>query len=159
MFATNLSSVLDRMLTLSQAMEDGTTGNREFAESRPRMQLWLPTVDLFETDDAFVIAADLPGVHLENVDIQFDRGTLTISGTRGATLPASEKGQLRVFSAERPTGSFARSIRLPEHVDPEKIGATLTDGVLTVQVPKAASAMPRKIPVRASVTDHATLSA
>ena len=159
MFATNLSSVLDRMLTLSQAMDEGTTGNREFTDARPRMQLWLPSVDLFETDDAFVIAADLPGVHLENVDIQFDRGTLTISGTRGATLPASEQGQLRVISAERPTGSFARSIRLPEHVDPEKIGATLTDGVLTVQVPKAASALPRKIPVRANASDRSKLSA
>jgi HSP20 family protein len=159
MFATNLSSVLDRMLTLSQAMDEGTTANREFAEGRPRMQLWLPTVDLFETDDAFVIAADLPGVHLENVDIQFDRGTLTISGTRGATLPALEKGQLRVFSAERATGNFARSVRLPEHVDPEKIGATLTDGVLTVEIPKAASALPRKIPVRSNVSDRSQLSA
>lgn len=158
MFATNLSSVLDRMLTLSQAMDEGTTGNREF-ETRPRLQLWLPTMDLFETDDAFVIAADLPGVHLENVDIQFDRGTLTISGTRAATLPATEKGQLRVFSAERTTGSFARSVRLPEHVDAEKISATLTDGVLTVQVPKAASALPRKIPVRANVSEHSKLSA
>ena len=148
MFANNLSSVLDRMLTLSQAMEDGTTGSRELLESRQRMQLWLPAVDLFETDDAFVIAADLPGVHLENVDIQFDRGTLTISGTRAATLPSLEKAQLRVFSAERPTGSFARSIRLPEQVDADKIAATLADGVLTVQVPKAQSALPRKIQVR-----------
>ena len=113
----------------------------------------------YPRDDAFVIAADLPGVHLENVDIQFDRGTLTISGARGATLPASEKGQLRVFSSERATGSFARSVRLPEHVDPEKIDATLTDGVLTVQVPKAASALPRKIPVRANATERSTLSA
>ena len=148
MFVNNLTNVLDRMLTLSQAMDDNTPGSRELLESRQRLQLWLPAVDLFETDDAFVIAADLPGVHLENVDIQFDRGTLTISGTRGATLPDLEKAQLRVFSAERATGSFARSIRLPEQVDADKISATFTDGVLTVQVPKAQSALPRKIQVR-----------
>jgi HSP20 family protein len=149
MFATNLHNVLDRMLTISQAMEDGTNGNRERLESRQGMQLWLPAIDLFETDDAFVIAADLPGVNLEDVDIQFDRGTLTISGSRPATLPAMEKSQLRVFSAERATGSFARSIRLPQQVDTDKISATFADGVLTVQVPKAQSALPRKIQVRA----------
>lgn len=148
MFTNNLGSVLDQMLALSQAMDDRTASGRELLESRHRVQMWLPAVDLFETDDTFVIAADLPGVHLENVDIQFDRGTLTISGTRAATLPTLEKAQLRVFSAERPSGNFARSIRLPEQVDADKIAATLADGVLTVQVPKAQSALPRKIQVR-----------
>lgn len=150
MFTANLHSVLDRMATLSQAMDEGRTSYREPLESAQGMQqLWLPAVDLLETDEAFVIAADLPGVHLENVDIQFDRGTLTISGSRAATLPALEKGQLRVFSAERAAGSFARSIRLPQQVDTDKISATFADGVLTVQVPKAQSALPRKIQVRA----------
>ena len=159
MFATNLNSVLDRMLTLSQAMEDGRSDTREVLESRARAQLWLPAMDLYETEDAFVIAADLPGIHLENVDIQFDRGSLTISGTRAATLPASDKTQLRVFNAERATGSFSRSVRLPEHVDAEKISATFADGVLTVKVPKAAAALPRKIQVRASASDRAQISA
>lgn len=159
MFATNLNTVLDRMLTLSQALEDGRTDTRDLLESRPRTQLWLPAMDLYETEDAFVIAADLPGIHMENVDIQFDRGSLTISGTRGATLPASEKAQLRVFSAERATGTFSRSVRLPEHVDAEKISATFADGVLTVKVPKAAAALPRKIQVRASASEQAKISA
>ena len=159
MFATNLNTVLDRMLTLSQAIEDGRADTRDLLESRSRAQLWLPPMDLYETEDAFVIAADLPGIHMENVDIQFDRGSLTISGTRGATLPASDKTQLRVFNAERATGSFSRSVRLPEHVDAEKISATFADGVLTIKVPKAAAALPRKIQVRATASDQAQISA
>lgn len=152
MFTTNFNSVLDRMLTLSQVMDEATNGSVSDAivESRPRIQLWIPPVDIYETENAFMIEADLPGVHEENVDIQFDRNTLTISGTRGATLPAKDKAQLRVFSAERLSGTFSRSVRLPDHVDAEKIEANFSSGVLTVQVPKAAGALPRKIAVRAA---------
>ena len=110
-----------------------------------------PLIDIYETDSAFVVEADLPGVHQENVDIQFDRNTLTISGTRAATLPSRDKhAQLRVFTAERLSGGFSRSIRLPEHVDPDGIEATVAEGVLTVTVPKSSVAMPRKIAVRGS---------
>lgn len=150
MFATSFNTVLDRMLTLSQAMDEAASGNA-LSESRSRIQLWVPAVDLYESENEFVIAADLPGVHEENVDIQYDRGTLTISGTRGATLPAADKAQLRVFSAERMTGAFSRSVRLPEHIEAERISATFAAGVLTVQVPKSPSALPRKISIRGNV--------
>lgn len=156
MFTTNFNSVLDRMLTLSQVMDEATNGSVSDAivESRPRIQLWIPPVDIYETENAFMIEADLPGVHEENVDIQFDRNTLTISGTRGATLPAKDKARLRVFSAERLSGTFSRSVRLPDHVDAEKIEANFSSGVLTVQVPKAAGALPRKIAVRAATNSQ-----
>lgn len=125
-----------------------TTRWNAFDEGRARAQLWLPPVDIYETESAFVVEADLPGVHQENVDIQFDRNTLTISGTRAATLPSREKnGQLRVFSSERLSGGFSRSVRPPEHVDAEKISASFTDGVLTVNVPKSSQAVPRKIAI------------
>jgi HSP20 family protein len=150
MFATSFNTVLDRMLNLSQAMDQAASGNG-LAESRSRVQLWMPAVDLYETETEFVIAADLPGVHEENVDISYDRGTLTISGARGATLPAADKTQLRVFSAERTTGAFSRSVHLPEHVEAERISATFAAGVLTVQVPKSPSALPRKIAIRGNV--------
>jgi HSP20 family protein len=153
MFATSLNTVLDRMLTLSQAMDEASRGN-DLAESRSRIQLWVPAVDLYETENAFVIAADLPGVHEENVDLQYDRGTLTISGTRGATLPAAEKTQLRVFNAERMAGAFSRSVRLPDHIEAERISASFAAGVLTVQVPKSPSALPRKISIRGNVEQN-----
>jgi HSP20 family protein len=153
MFATNLNTVLDRMLSLSQAMDEVVSGGA-LPESRSRVQLWVPAVDLYETDNEFVVAADLPGVHEENVDIQLDRGTLTISGTRGATLPAAEKTQLRVFNAERMSGGFSRSVRLPDHIDADRISATFAAGVLTVQIPKSATALPRKIAIRGSVEQN-----
>lgn len=151
MFNSNLNSVLDRLMTVSQAMDDASFRGAP-TEGRQRAQLWLPPVDIYETETAFVVEADLPGVHQENVDIQFDRNTLTISGSRAATLPSREKNaQLRVFSAERLSGGFSRSIRLPEHVDAERISATFAQGVLAITVPKASIAMPRKIAVTSPV--------
>ena len=150
------TSVFDRMLSLSRAMdqafgsESGTTGSRS-------SQLWLPPVDVYETGDSFIIESDLPGVHPENVDISFEQNTLTISGTRAPTLPARENNELRVYTAERVNGTFARTVRLPEYVDGEKIEASFANGVLTVTVPKAPSALPRKIAVRtneATETQH-----
>jgi HSP20 family protein len=148
MFTSNFNNVLDRMLTLSRAMDEvGDSQGSSLTERPARRQLWLPPVDIYETETAFIIEADLPGVHEENVDIQFDRSALTITGTRAATLPSKERAQLRVYSAERLSGSFSRSVRLPEHVDAEKIEATYSNGVLTITVPKSAGALPRKITV------------
>ncbi|HVZ48817.1 MAG TPA: Hsp20/alpha crystallin family protein [Gemmatimonadaceae bacterium] len=152
MFTTYYPNLLDRMLDWSRQMDDAMQrASAGVTDSPVRAQLWLPAVDLYETDTAFVIEADLPGVHQENVDIQFDRGTLTITGTRAATLPVQrENGQLRVFSSERLAGSFSRSIRLPEHVDAEHIEAVFAQGVLTLKVPKAKGALPRKISIKAA---------
>lgn len=155
MFRNSFDVVFDRMLTLNRAMEEtASQAALDSADDSARKQLWLPPVDIYETETAFVVEADLPGVHQENVNVQFDRNALTISGTRAATLPAREKGQLRVFSAERLSGTFSRSIRLPEHVDAEKIEATFTDGVLTVTVPKAAGARARTIPILNREVQH-----
>ncbi len=150
MFTTNYPTLFDRMLDWSRQMDDVMNSRQAtgIADAPVRAQLWLPAVDLYETESAFIVEADLPGVHQENVDIQFDRGTLTISGTRAATLPAQEKAQLRVFSSERLNGSFSRSIRLPEHVDAEHIDATFSQGVLSLKVPKSKGALPRKISIK-----------
>lgn len=155
--ATALDAMLDRMLTMSRAMDESVQGT---AGARPaRQSLWLPPVDCFETGDAFVIAADLPGVHPENVDISFEQNTLTIKGTRAPTLRAPEQGELRVFTAERVSGGFARSIRLPEYVDGEKIEARYAEGVLTITVPKSPSALPRKIAIASAEPAERAMSA
>jgi HSP20 family protein len=152
--STNLSSypfdaMFDRMLGLSRQMDQAFSG-RPFGQASSgsgRPQLWLPPVDTYETEHAFVIEADLPGLHQENIDVHFEQGTLTLTGRRGPTLPASENGKLRVYASERLSGAFSRSVRLPEYVDGEKIEATYTNGVLTVRVPKSPAALPRKISV------------
>ncbi|MCC7195721.1 MAG: Hsp20/alpha crystallin family protein [Gemmatimonadaceae bacterium] len=152
MAITHYPTLFDRMLDWSRQVDDAMSrSSTGIAEMPARNQLWLPAVDLYETDTAFVIEADLPGVHQENVDIQFDRGTLTITGTRADTLPAQkERGQLRVFSSERLSGGFSRSIRLPEHVDAEHIEASFSQGVLTLKVPKSKASLPRKITIKAA---------
>jgi HSP20 family protein len=152
MTAYPFDAMFDRVLGISRAMDQAFSG-RPFgtasgATSRP--QLWLPAVDTYETEHAFVVEADLPGVHQENIDINFEQGTLTITGRRASTLPANDgaNGKLRVYAAERLSGAFSRSIRLPEYVDGEKIQATYANGVLTVNIPKAQGALPRKIAVQ-----------
>jgi HSP20 family protein len=157
MYTPTLNSVLDRMLALSRVVDDSFVERAipAYTEFPVREQLWLPLLDVYQTEKAFVIEADLAGVHPENVDISYEKGMLTISGTRGPTLPAKEtkekeKAELRVFTAERMIGSFSRSIRLPEQVDPDKIEANFALGVLTVTVPKLPSALPKKITVKVS---------
>ena len=146
--ASQTNNVFDRMMTLSRAMDDALGAS---ASGRgARSQLWLPVVDCYETENAFVIAADLPGVKPNQVDISFEQNTLTIAGNREATVEAPEKGELRLHLAERVSGQFARSIRLPEYVDAEKIDADYDNGVLTVTVPKAAAAKPRKISIKSA---------
>lgn len=158
MYNPSLNTLLDRMLTLSRVADDAAIDRAypSVGELPARAQMWLPLVDTYQTDKAFVIEADLPGVHPENVEISYENGTLSISGVRGPTLPAREKDQekqmLQVFTAERISGNFARSVRLPEQVDAERIEANFAFGVLTVIVPKLPSAQPRKIAVNAKET-------
>ena len=104
-------------------------------------------MDAWETEQAFVVQLDLPGVTGEQVDVSFDRNTLSIRGTRPATLPQPDKGELRVFFAERAPGAFSRTLRFPQYVEASRIEASFANGVLTVTVPKAEAAKPRKIEI------------
>jgi len=139
----SLSSTLDRMMTLNRALDQafsaGWTG-----EARA----WVPAIDVVEKQDAYVVSAELPGVEASKVDVKFEQNVLTIRGAKPSPIGAAGNGELRVFAAERVTGPFERSLRLPEFVDGERIGAELTNGVLTVTVPKAAAAQPRKIEIK-----------
>lgn len=145
---TNLNTMFDRMLNLSRAMDEAF--DREGGNRTNDARLWYPATDTYETREAYVVEVDLPGVRAEQVEISFERNTLTIRGTREWPLRATEQnaGDFRVHGAERVGGTFARAIRLPEYVDGEKIEASFADGVLTVRIPKAQSALPRKIEVK-----------
>ena len=137
----SLSSTLDRMLTLNRAFDQALSG------AEPRT--WTPAIDIVEKRDAYVFYAELPGVEASKVEIKFEKNVLTISGTKTSALAGGEDGDLRVFAAERVTGTFERSLRLPQYVDADKITADFTNGLLTVTVPKAQAAQPRRIEIRA----------
>jgi HSP20 family protein len=143
------NSVLDRMVTLSRAMDEAL-GNGEVA-STGSAQYWVPALDAWETEHAFVVQLDLPGMTPEQVDISFDRNTLTVRGTRAAAIETPRQGELRVFFSERAFGSFTRSLRFPQYVEGDRIEAAYGNGVLTITVPKAEMAKPRKITIAAPV--------
>lgn len=136
----SLSSTLDRMLTLNRAFDQARSG------AEPRT--WTPAIDIVEKKDAYVLYAELPGVEASKVEIKFEKNVLTVSGTKTPAFAAGEDGDLRVFAAERVAGTFERSLRLPQYVDADKITADFTNGLLTVTVPKAQAAQPRRIKIR-----------
>lgn len=105
---------------------------------------WSPTSDVIESKDEIVIKAELPGIDEKNVDVEIESGVLTIKGDRNAEKETEEKGYRRV---ERSYGSFLRSFTLPPSVEPEKVSATFTNGLLEVHLPKKEDAQPRSIKV------------
>jgi HSP20 family protein len=107
-------------------------------------QRWLPAMDLVETEDHYLLKADLPGMRQDDVAIEFSDGTLTISGERNAEYERKEKG---FFRLERAFGKFSRSLTLPDGIDPDKIAASFHDGVLEVTIPKPEQRKPRRITV------------
>ena len=117
--------------------------------SRTAKPFFVPSVDVVERADAYMITAELPGVDPAAVEISFENNTLTLRGTKAPWLVPQENEELRVYSAERLSGTFERSVRLPEYVEGDKIEATYQHGVLTISVPKAVAARPRKIEIKA----------
>jgi len=105
---------------------------------------WVPPMDLVEVEDQFVLKADLPGLAEGDVNIEVQDGTLTISGERKTEHEQREKGWYRI---ERSFGSFNRSLTLPDGVDPERIDASFSDGVLEVRIPKPEERKPRRISI------------
>jgi HSP20 family protein len=107
---------------------------------------YTPRTDVFEKDDTLVFKAELPGLKKEDVRVEIYNGNLVIKGESKAEREVKEEAYYRV---ERSFGSFYRSLPLPFDVTPEQMKATLTDGVLEVQIPKPAEAKPTatKIPV------------
>jgi HSP20 family protein len=108
------------------------------------LRRWMPAMDLVETDDRFILRADLPGLAEEDIKIEFDDGTLTVSGERKAEHESKTEGYYRV---ERAFGSFSRSLTLPQGVDPEAVTARFDRGVLEVSIPKPEERKPRRIEI------------
>ena len=106
---------------------------------------WVPAMDLVETDDSFVLRADLPGLSEGDVNIELEENDLTVSGERKAEHEERKEGYYRV---ERATGTFRRSLTLPEGVNADAIGATFDKGVLEVKIPKPEERKPRKVQIQ-----------
>ena len=116
-----------------------------------RTQRWVPAMDLVEADDHFLLKADLPGLGEEDVSIEIRDNALTISGERKSEYEKRERGWYRV---ERATGSFSRSLSLPDGVDPDAVRAEFDRGVLEVWIPKPEARKPRRVQINASGSGH-----
>ena len=102
-----------------------------------------PAVNLFEDGDTLVAELEVPGLKRDQVDISVGGGELSIQIQR----PEFRQDEVTYHRRERPVGTFTRVLRLPADVDADRINAELRDGVLTISLPKAESAKPRKIEV------------
>lgn len=106
-----------------------------------RVAGFIPTLDVRETEDGYLVLIDLPGVKSEDVVIELTDQVLTISGSRTPV----ETGEAR--RSERPFGSFVRRLTLPKGVDSDKVVAEYKEGVLELRIPKRAEAKPKKIAI------------
>ena len=139
---TRSFSTLDRVLNLNRAIDQA------LAPGWIRAGSWIPALDIVETKDAYEVHAELPGVTPAQVEVGFERNVLTIRGTKASGLKTGEANGARVHASERAAGSFERTIRVPEFVDAEHIDARFENGLLTVSIPKAKAAQPRRIEIR-----------
>jgi HSP20 family protein len=107
---------------------------------------WAPPIDIFETQDAYKVVAELAGFSPDEVDVTVNDGTLTIKGERKFYEETNEENFHRI---ERRFGAFQRLVSLPQQVQADKVEASFDKGVLTVSIPKAELAKPRKIEIKA----------
>lgn len=104
-------------------------------------------LDVHESDEAYLLLANLPGVNAENIEVTLHDGVLHIS----AELPKAEVAEgVRVRLEERPYGTYTRSIRLPKAVNNSGVEAAYENGVLALTLPKSEEAQPRQIPIKVS---------
>jgi HSP20 family molecular chaperone IbpA len=101
-----------------------------------------PRVDIYETDNSFVLLADMPGVEPQGLDVEAERNLLVIRGHCAAPETAPDYQEFEL-------GDYHRAFTLSEDLDTDRITATLREGVLRVEIPKSPQAQPKKIPVRA----------
>lgn len=115
--------------------------NQDIDRESTRVGIIRPAVDIFENDDGLTLKADLPGVTKDALNIGIDQGLLTIEARAKSNLPGEQV--LREFLP----ASYYRQFQVPDEIDTEKISAEMNNGVLTLNLPKAEAAKPRRIEI------------
>ncbi len=133
-----IKQVFDRLFEGS-LFQNGSTDESSVVTSQ-----WIPRVDIKEETNRFVLYADIPGVDPQDIEVQMDKGMLTIKGERRGEAVLESENFSRI---ERRHGSFHRRFALPDSADPEGISASGRNGVLQITIPKRPETTPRRIPV------------
>jgi len=129
--------------------------DRLFEAVGGRQESWLPAVDVFDTQDAVVLKAEIAGMNPDDIQIEVEDNVLTIKGERKFEEKVDEE---RYYRVERRFGAFQRSLALPQGVKSDQIDAAYDEGILTVTVPKAEQEKPKRIEVQARKTVEAKKS-
>jgi HSP20 family protein len=116
--------------------------DKEQEQTRP-LRAFLPTADIFETEDALTLILEMPGVDRSNIDVNVDSGMLTIEGR----IDFNKYEGLQPVYSEYNIGPFRRGFRISNRIDQDKIKAEARNGVITLTLPKAEEAKPRRIEV------------
>lgn len=127
---------------MNRLFEDAVTARGE--EKDMISSTWAPSVDIFETENALVLTAEVPGVDEDNIEIKIEDNTLSLKGERKFEKETHEENYHRI---ERSYGSFYRSFTIPRQVDQEKIKAEHDNGVLRITMPKKTESKPKTIKV------------
>jgi len=122
---------------MSQLSTGATPGNGQSSN-------WLPSVDVWETENELVLSFDLPGIPEDDIAVELEDNVLTVSGERRRT---SEHSTERFYRFERRYGTFTRTVTLPPGVQEDSIKADYKDGVLEIRVPKPEEQKPKRIKV------------
>ncbi len=135
----DLTTLRERM---NRLFEDVYTSRGE--EKDLVASTWNPSVDIYETENALVMKAELPGVDENDIELKIEDSTLTLKGDRKLEKETKEENYHRI---ERSYGSFYRSFTLPQNIDQNKIKAESENGILKVTLPKKAELKPKKVKI------------
>jgi HSP20 family molecular chaperone IbpA len=117
--------------------------DKEQEATRPT-RAFMPSADIFETEDALTVVLEMPGVDSDNINISVENGVLTVEGT----INFGKYEGLQPVYSEYNVGPFRRSFRISSRIDQDKIRAEMRDGVITLVLPKVEEAKPRRIEIR-----------
>jgi len=141
LFPRDLFAELDRLQREMQQAFDISPSIRGFARGG------FPAMNVGSTPKSLEIYAFAPGVDPATIDVQIEKGVLTVAGERKPGLPAAD-AKTSIHIAERFAGRFRRVVTLPEDVDPDAVAARYRDGVLHISIQRRAAAQPRRISIQ-----------
>jgi HSP20 family protein len=133
-------------LRVMQRELERLSGRGGFGEGRNIGGGVFPPVNVYNGSTELLVECEAPGVKRQDIDLSITGETLVVKGVKHPAC--NPEGDVRYQRCERGSGEFSRTIVLPDKIDPDRISASLVDGILTVRLPKSEAAMPRKIDVK-----------
>ena len=127
---------------MNRLFEDAVTARGE--EKDMISSTWTPSVDIFETENALILTAEVPGIEEDNIEIKIEDNTLSLKGERNFEKETKEEYYHRI---ERAYGSLHRSFTLPHYVDSDNIEAVHENGILKINMPKKPELKPRQVKI------------